>query len=140
MLFACLNSLNKLFNLFGTLSFLTVIVVGDSLLRGTEGPVCRPDPTHREVCCLPGAWVRDITRKLPDLVCPSHYYPLVIIQAGRDEIADRSLKAIKSDFRGLGWLLDGVGVQEMFSSILSVVGRDTEQTRKAQMINTHLRG
>ncbi len=32
-----------------------VIVVGDSLLRGTEGPMCQPDPTRREVCCLPGA-------------------------------------------------------------------------------------
>ena len=35
-----------------------VIVVGDSLLRGTEGPIYQPDPTRREVCCLPGAWVR----------------------------------------------------------------------------------
>ena len=32
-----------------------VIVVGDSILRGVEGPICRLDPLHREVCCLPGA-------------------------------------------------------------------------------------
>lgn len=42
-----------------------VVVVGDSLLRGTEGPICRLDPSRREVCCLPSAQVRDITRKLP---------------------------------------------------------------------------
>ena len=30
----------------------------DELLRGTEGPIYQPDPTRREVCCLPGAWVR----------------------------------------------------------------------------------
>ena len=29
------------------------IVVGDSLLWGMEGSICRPDPTCMEVCCLP---------------------------------------------------------------------------------------
>lgn len=46
------------------------MVVGDSLLKGTEGPICQLDPTRREVCSLPGARVKDITRKLPDLVSP----------------------------------------------------------------------
>jgi len=32
-----------------------VIIIGDSLLRGTEGPISPPDPSHREFCCLPGA-------------------------------------------------------------------------------------
>ena len=50
-----------------------VIVAGRSLLKGTEGPICRADPPHREVCCLPGAWVRDITRKIPSLIRPSDY-------------------------------------------------------------------
>ncbi|KAK4815696.1 hypothetical protein QYF61_006679 [Mycteria americana] len=44
-----------------------VIVVGDSLLRGTEGPICRTDPPLREVCCLHGARVKDVTRILPSL-------------------------------------------------------------------------
>jgi len=79
-----------------------VIFIGDSLLRGTEGPICRPDPSHREVCCLPGARVRDVARKLPGLVRPSDYYPLLVMQVGGDEIAERSPKAIKRDFRALG--------------------------------------
>jgi len=45
-----------------------VIVVGDSQLRGREGPICRADPPLREVCCLPGTRVKDISRKLPRLV------------------------------------------------------------------------
>jgi len=44
-----------------------VIVIGDSLLKGTEDPICRPDPSHREACCLPGARVRDVAAKLPGL-------------------------------------------------------------------------
>lgn len=49
-----------------------VIVRGDSLLKGTKDPVCRPDPLHREACCFPGAWVRDAKRKIPSLVKPSN--------------------------------------------------------------------
>lgn len=67
------------------------VIVGDSLLRGTEGPICMPDPTCREACCITGAWVRDITRRL-------------IVQASRDRVTGRSLNAIKMDFMGCnGW-------------------------------------
>jgi len=79
-----------------------VIVIGDSLLRGTEGPICQPDPSHKEVCCFPGAQVRDVAKKLPGLVRPSDYYPLLVKQVGGDEITERSPKAIKRDFRALG--------------------------------------
>ena len=107
-----------------------VVVIGDSLLRGS---------TLREVCCLPGAQVRDISRKLPGLICPSDYYPLLIVQAGSDEVAEKSLRTIKKDFRGLGWVVDGVGVQVVFSSILSVAGQDTEKYQKTHLINKWLK-
>ena len=76
-------------------------MIGDSLLRGTEGPICRSDPSHREVCCLPGARVRDIARKLPGLVQPSDYYPLIVVQVGSDEVRDRNAQASKRNFRAL---------------------------------------
>jgi len=79
-----------------------VIVIGNSLLRGTEGLICPPDPSHREVCCLPGAQVRDIARKLPGLVRPFGYYPLLLVQIGSDKVRDNSAWAIKRDFRALG--------------------------------------
>ncbi|KAK4810734.1 hypothetical protein QYF61_007708 [Mycteria americana] len=46
-----------------------VVVTQD--MKGTEGPICRLDPLLREVCCLPGAWVKDVKRKLPTLVAGS---------------------------------------------------------------------
>ena len=92
-----------------------VIVVGHSLLKGTEGPICRPDPSHREVCCLPGARVKDITGELLGLVRISDYYPLLVVQVGSDEIAGRNPKAIKRDFRALGRLVEGA--QVVFSSV-----------------------
>lgn len=32
-----------------------VLVIGDSLLRSTEAPICHPDNFSREIYCLPGA-------------------------------------------------------------------------------------
>jgi len=59
-------------------------------------------PSHREFCYLLEVRVRDIARKLPGLVQPSDYYPLLVMQVGGDEIMERSPKAIKMDFRTLG--------------------------------------
>lgn len=116
-----------------------VIVVGDSLLQGTEGPICRPDPTRREVCCLPGARVRDISKKISRLIHPSDYYPLLIIQAGSEEVGKQSLRSIKKDFRGMGRILEGAGVQVIFSSMPVVSGKDTGRIQKTHLLNRWLK-
>jgi len=54
-----------------------VTVIDDSLLSGREAHVCTPDPLFREVCCLPGVQIREITRKLTSLVQTLDYYPLL---------------------------------------------------------------
>lgn len=73
-----------------------VIVLGNSLPRGTESPECQPDPTHFVVCSFP--WdilgIRDISRKISSLIWPSDHYPLLIAQASSNEIAEGSLKII----------------------------------------------
>jgi len=54
----------------------------------------------------------------------------LIVQASNDEAAERSMRIIKKDFSGLGWLVDGEGVQVAFSSFPSVVWRDSEEQEK----------
>ncbi|KFV62115.1 hypothetical protein N307_03715, partial [Dryobates pubescens] len=117
-----------------------VIVVGNSLLGVTEGPICRRNPSHREVCSLPGAWVRNITRRLPELIQPSDYYPLLVIQAGSDEIDKKGMRAIKKEFKALGQLIDGAGAQVVFFSVPSVTGEYTERNGRTHTINNWLRG
>jgi len=56
--------------------------------------------SYREDCI--SYRVRDIARKLPDLVWPSDYYTLLVMQVGSDEITDKCPKATKRDFRALG--------------------------------------
>nr|XP_010304339.1 PREDICTED: suppression of tumorigenicity 5 protein-like [Balearica regulorum gibbericeps] len=117
-----------------------VTVVGDSLLKGTEGPICRADPPLREVCCLPGARVKDIARKLPSLVHPSDYYPLLLLHVGGDEAETRTTKAIKRDFRVLGQSLKDLGAQVIFASLLPVKGSNGGWNRQPQSINAWLHG
>ena len=64
----------------------------------------------------------------------------MIVQAGSDKVTDRSLRTIKNDFRRLGRLVDGAGIQVVFACIPTMAGKDTETTRKAHLINTWLRG
>ncbi|XP_074991813.1 uncharacterized protein LOC142074828 isoform X2 [Calonectris borealis] len=115
-----------------------VMVIGDSLLCRTEAPICRPDPLFREVCCLPGAQIRDVTTRLESLVQPSDYYPFLLFHVGTNDVATKSLRSIKRDFRALGRMLKTSGAQVVFSSILPVMGGDLGRNRRDQDINTWL--
>uniref|UniRef100_A0A8B9C455 SGNH hydrolase-type esterase domain-containing protein n=1 Tax=Anser brachyrhynchus TaxID=132585 RepID=A0A8B9C455_9AVES len=117
-----------------------VLVTGDSLFGGTEAPVCSPDNLSREVCCLPGAHVRDVRNALPQLIKPEDYYPLVVIQVGSREAATRKMSNIKKDFASLGRMLKGSGVQVVFSSVLPLGGWDPERRRRMGQVNDWLRG
>ena len=64
-------------------------------LWGTKGPVCCLDPSHREVCCLPGAQVRDVTRDITHLVKSSDYYCLLVFHIGNEEVGKTSSQAIR---------------------------------------------
>lgn len=77
-------------------------------------------------------------RKLPTLVRPSNYHPLLSFQVGSNEVATGSLSAIKRDFRALGRLVKGSGAEVIFFSILPVAGNDEGRNRKSQKISTWL--
>lgn len=95
-----------------------------------DAPVrCRsnwPNPIHREVCCLPGAWVRDITKELPSLVWPIGYYQLLVSQRVTNKDPTRSLQTSKRVSSALRQLVKGSGEQVVFSSVLRVLDRSEE--------------
>lgn len=82
--------------------------------------------------------VKDVTQQLPRLVRTSDYYPLLVLHVGSEEAAKGSLKAIKRDIKALGQLVEGSGAQAVFSSILSVAGKNREWNSQTQLINTWL--
>ena len=81
--------------------------------------------------------MRDFTKKVKRLVWPTDYYPLLVFQAGNDEVATRNPRAIKRDFRALGRLLKGSGSQVVFASVLPIGG--IEADKQTRHINTWLR-
>jgi len=111
------------------------VIIGDSPLRGTKGLIFCSDPSHREVCCLPGVWVRDVARNISCLIKPSNYYPLLVFHIGNEEVGKRSTRVIKRDFRALGKLLKGSGVQAVFSSVLSVDDWDPYKNRRVDILS-----
>lgn len=117
------------------------VIVGDSRCRETEHPICQMDPFHRQVCCLLGTWVRDVIRRLPGLIEPSDYYPLlVVVQLGSDKVDERSLTAVKKNFRALRQQIEGTGAQVVFSSVPLVAGRNAERNRRSHLMNMWLKG
>lgn len=67
---------------------LWVLVVDDSLLRVTEGPICWPDREWQEVGCFLGAKIQDVAERVPKLVkliiihCYSFIWAQMAPQAG----------------------------------------------------------
>ncbi|XP_025065811.1 uncharacterized protein LOC112551083 [Alligator sinensis] len=116
-----------------------VIVVGDSLLRGAEGNICRPDPMAREVCCLPEAKIQDVIIRIPDLIQPLDYYPMVLIHVGTNDTARSNPDHVVGDYRALGARLREMGAQVVFLSILPVRGHSRHHNTCIREVNLRLR-
>jgi len=117
-----------------------VLMVGDSLLRGTKAPICRPDREACEVCCLPGAKVRDVAERVLQLLKSTDCYPLLLSHIGTNNTANRNPGRIKEDFKALRVKAKSFGAQVTFSSILSAGGRGSARNRCIMSINSWLRG
>jgi len=74
--------------------------------------------------------------KLPSLVQPSDYYPLLLFHVGSDEAVVSSPRIIKRDLRALAWPVRESGAQVVFCSVLSVAGSGVGRNRWTQSINT----
>jgi len=63
---------------------------------------------------------------------------LLPFYVGSSEVAIRSPRVIKRDFRALGRLVKGSGAQVVFFFILPAAGNNVGRNRKTQLINTWL--
>ncbi|XP_073193149.1 uncharacterized protein [Lepidochelys kempii] len=115
-----------------------VVVVGDALLRGTESSICRPDRENREVCCLPGAKIRNVMERLPRLK-PSDRYPFLLLHVGTNDTAKNDLEQITADYVALGRRIKELEAQAVFSSILPVEGKGRDRDRRIVEVNEWLR-
>nr|XP_048718317.1 uncharacterized protein LOC125641845 [Caretta caretta] len=115
-----------------------VVVVGDSLLRGTESSICCPNRENREVCCLPGARIHDVTERLPRLIKPSDCYPFLLLHVGTNDTAKNDLERITVDYVALGRRIKEFEAQVVFSSILPMEGKGLGRDRRIMEVNEWL--
>lgn len=94
----------------------------DSLLQGTETPICLSDSFSVEVCCLLGACIWDIVERVPKLVQPSDYCPLLLFHVSTSSTARGDLESLKCDYMGPEAMVKGIRAQVVFFSILLVRG------------------
>lgn len=59
----------------------TLLVIADFSLRVAEVPICHLD-LSREVCCLLGASIPKVTKRLPHLVKPEDCHALLLFHTG----------------------------------------------------------
>ena len=79
-----------------------MIVIGDSILRGTEGPICCQDALTHKVYCLPTAKIQDLTGMIQAVIQPTDYYPTVLIH-----VAKRSPDHPMADYHALAGRAEG---------------------------------
>ena len=91
-----------------------------------------------EVCCLPGACIKDVTERVERLVKPKDTYPFLLIHEGTNDTAHCSVEHMKRDYVALGKRVKDLGAQVVFSSVLLVNGRGLGRERKTMQINDWL--
>ena len=112
-----------------------VLVVGDSIIRGTDREICHKDRDRRTVCCLPGARVRHIADRVDRLLGGAGEDPAVMVHIGTNDKVRGRWRVLKNDFRDLGQKLRARTSKVVFSEILPVPRATQERQREIREIN-----
>lgn len=74
--------------------------------------------------------------RMEEHVAIKNNYPLLVFHVASHEVAKRSPRTIKRDFKALGQLIKGPSAWIAISSILPLPGNNIERNRQMQVINT----
>lgn len=116
-----------------------VLVVGDSIIRGTDRAICHKDRDRRTVCCLPGARVRHIADRVDRLLGGAGENPAVMVHIGTNDKVRGRWSVLKNDFRDLGQKLRARTSKVIFSEILPVPRATPERQREIREVNKWLK-
>ncbi|PKU38376.1 hypothetical protein llap_11321 [Limosa lapponica baueri] len=94
--------------------------------------------TNTELLCLPGAHIRDVTKRLPSFVQSTDCYLLLLFYMSTSNTAKSSLRIIKKDYRALEVAVKDSGAQIVFSSILPVKGKGFDRASQIWGVNKWL--
>ena len=101
------------------------IVIGDSIVRGTDRRFCGADRESRMVVCLPGARVRDISDRIQGILKWEGEEPEVVVHIGTNDIGRKGEEVLKQEYRELGRQFRRRTTKVIISGLLPVP-RDSE--------------
>ena len=78
------------------------IVIGDSIVRGSDWRFCGRSRETRMVVCLPGARVSDVSERVEKILKREGEEPDVVVHIGTNDIGRKREEVLKGEFRELG--------------------------------------
>lgn len=116
------------------------LVIGDSIVRGTDRRFCGRSVDSRLVCCLPGARVSDVSERIFQILKGEGEQSQVVVHIGTNDIGRKGDKDVRQAFKEIGWKLK-VRTNRVVISGLLPVPRDSERrNREREELNTWLQG
>lgn len=116
------------------------IVIGDSIVRGTDRRFCGGDRDSRLVCCLPGARVRDVSDRVFRVLKGEGEQPQVVVHIGTNDIGRKRGEDVRQAFRELGWKLRARTNRVVVSGLLPVPRDRETRNREREQLNAWLQG
>ncbi|XP_055521107.1 uncharacterized protein LOC129715270 [Leucoraja erinacea] len=107
------------------------IVIGDSILRGSDRRFCGRSQETRMVVCLPSARVSDVSQRVQDILKSEGEEPEVVVHIGTNDIGKKREEVLKGEFRELGGELRKRAKKVTISGLLPVP-RDSESRNGAR--------
>ena len=116
------------------------VLIGDSLVRGTDRRFCGRNRDTRWVCCLPGARVSDVSERISQVLKGEGEQPQVVVHIGTNDLGRKRDKDVRQAFKDLGCKLKGRTNRVVISGLLPAP-RDSEmRNREREELNTWLKG
>ncbi|XP_055522044.1 uncharacterized protein LOC129716197 isoform X1 [Leucoraja erinacea] len=115
------------------------IVVGDSIVRGTDRGFCGNRRDARMVCCLPGARIQDVTDRVQKILKGEGEHPEVVVHVGTNDVGKKGMNILQRDFRELGKMLKSRTSRVVISGLLPVPRAGESRNREIRDLNVWLR-
>ncbi|XP_062909111.1 uncharacterized protein LOC134349138 [Mobula hypostoma] len=115
------------------------MVVGDSIVRGTERGFCGNRRDLRMVCCLPGARIQDVTDRVQGILKSEGEDPEVVVHVGTNDVGKNGKDILQRDFRELGRRLKSRTSRVVISGLLPVPRAGLVKNREIMDLNMWLR-
>lgn len=114
------------------------VVIGDSIVRGTDKRFCEPDKDTRMVCCLPGARVRDVSDRVQSILRREGEQPEVLVHVGTNDMDRKREEVLKKDYWELGRKLKSRTSRVIISGLLPELRANDGKNSRIKQMNVWL--